>query len=107
GCASTDACRALIADALHYGANMRIAMPILEEMPHILAALRKREAAMLRLLAAFARAESPTDSKQDVDHFGRMVAAEWRRRGARICRAGQSYFCGLQTKRLEARLRAR
>src|SRR5438445_776391 len=39
---------------------------------------------MVRLLKRFARCESPTDSKPAVDHFGRMVAEEWRRRGAKI-----------------------
>jgi glutamate carboxypeptidase len=39
---------------------------------------------MLRLLEKFVRAESPTDAKSAVDRFGRMVAAEWRRRGARV-----------------------
>ena len=46
--------------------------------------LRPREAAMVRLLKRFVRCESPTDSKAAVDRFGRMVAAEWRKRGARI-----------------------
>jgi glutamate carboxypeptidase len=50
----------------------------------LLADLRGRRAAMLRLLARFVRAESPTDSKSAVDRFGRMVAAEWRTRGAKV-----------------------
>jgi glutamate carboxypeptidase len=37
---------------------------------------------MARLLGQFARAESPSLDKKAVDRFGRMVAAEWRRRGA-------------------------
>ena len=39
---------------------------------------------MVRLLKRFVRCESPTDSKPAMDHFGRMVAAEWRKRGAKI-----------------------
>jgi glutamate carboxypeptidase len=39
---------------------------------------------MLRLLKRFVRCESPTDSKSAVDNFGRMVAAEWRKRGAQV-----------------------
>jgi glutamate carboxypeptidase len=50
----------------------------------LLADLRGRQAAMVRMLERFARAESPTDSKSAVDRFGRMVAAEWRRRGAGV-----------------------
>jgi glutamate carboxypeptidase len=39
---------------------------------------------MLRLLGKFVRAESPSLDKNAVDDFGRMVAAEWRARGARV-----------------------
>jgi glutamate carboxypeptidase len=46
--------------------------------------LRPREAAMTRLLGQFVRAESPSTDKAAVDRFGRMVAAEWRRRGAKV-----------------------
>jgi glutamate carboxypeptidase len=46
--------------------------------------LRPRKAAMTRLLGQFARAESPSFDKAAVDHFGKIVAAEWRRRGARV-----------------------
>ena len=46
--------------------------------------LRARERAMARLLGQFVRAESPSLEKAAVDRFGRMVAAEWRRRGARV-----------------------
>src|SRR5438309_7087359 len=45
--------------------------------------LRSRQAAMLRLLKRFVHCESPTDSKVAVDHFARLVAAEWRKRRAR------------------------
>ncbi|MBI3669393.1 MAG: M20 family metallopeptidase [Acidobacteria bacterium] len=39
---------------------------------------------MLRLLGRFVRAESPSFDKAAVDRFGRLVAAEWRQRGARV-----------------------
>lgn len=39
---------------------------------------------MARLLGRFVRAESPSFDKAAVDRFGRMVAAEWKRRGARV-----------------------
>lgn len=39
---------------------------------------------MLRLLKRFVLCESPTDSKPAVDRFGRLVAAEWEKRGAKI-----------------------
>jgi glutamate carboxypeptidase len=44
--------------------------------------LRQREAAMTQLLGQFVRAESPSFDKVAVDKFGRIVAAEWKRRGA-------------------------
>src|SRR5271169_6467295 len=46
--------------------------------------LRAREAAMTRLLGQFVRAESPSFDKAAVDRFGKIVAAEWRRRGAKV-----------------------
>jgi len=46
--------------------------------------LRQREASMARLLGKFVRAESPSMDKASVDRFGRMVAEEWRRRGAKV-----------------------
>jgi glutamate carboxypeptidase len=51
--------------------------------------LRPREAAMTRLLGKFVRAESPSFDKAAVDRFGGIVAAEWRRRGARVTLVGQ------------------
>jgi glutamate carboxypeptidase len=50
----------------------------------LLSDLRSRESEMLRLLGKFVRAESPSFDKNAVDNFGRMVAAEWRARGARV-----------------------
>jgi glutamate carboxypeptidase len=46
--------------------------------------LKHRESAMVSLLGQFVRAESPSYDKAAVDQFGRMVAAEWKRRGARV-----------------------
>ena len=38
---------------------------------------------MVRLLGRFVRQESPSDDKGAVDAFGKLVAAEWQKRGAR------------------------
>jgi glutamate carboxypeptidase len=46
--------------------------------------LRPHEGAMTRLLEKFVRAESPSFDKAALDSFGRIVAAEWRRRGVRV-----------------------
>jgi glutamate carboxypeptidase len=46
--------------------------------------LQSREAEMFGMLGRFVRAESPSLDKQAVDAFGRMVAAEWRSRGAKV-----------------------
>jgi glutamate carboxypeptidase len=45
---------------------------------------RKREKEIVRLLGQFVRCESPSHHKAAVDRFGRMVASEWRRRGAKV-----------------------
>ncbi len=46
--------------------------------------LRQRETQIVRLLAKFVRCESPSHEKPSVDQMGRIVADEWRRRGARV-----------------------
>jgi glutamate carboxypeptidase len=46
--------------------------------------LQPHEAAMARLLGQFVRAESPSMDKAAVDRFGRIVAAEWKQRGAKV-----------------------
>jgi glutamate carboxypeptidase len=51
-------------------------------MRSLAAWLRLRERAMTRLLGQFVRAESPSFDKAAVDRFGRMVASEWKKRGA-------------------------
>jgi glutamate carboxypeptidase len=53
-------------------------------MTALLNDLRKREGAMLRLLERLVRAESPSYDKSAVDGCAKIVAAEWRRRGARV-----------------------
>jgi glutamate carboxypeptidase len=55
-----------------------------EKSHEMLAFLRSRRPAMLRLLKRFVLCESPTESKPAVDRFGRIVAAEWKKRGAKI-----------------------
>ncbi len=59
-------------------------------MKRLLAVLRGERGAMLRLLEKFVRAESPSFDKAAVDHFGRLVAAEWKKRGAKIAWLRQS-----------------
>ncbi|MGH9712449.1 MAG: M20 family metallopeptidase [Candidatus Acidiferrales bacterium] len=51
-------------------------------MRELLRHLRGREEQMLQLLGKFVRCESPSHKKAAVDRLGRMVATEWRRRGA-------------------------
>src|ERR1700689_447052 len=53
-------------------------------MESLLGWLRPREAAMTRLLGQFVRAESPSLAKAAVDRFGKIVAEEWRKRGASV-----------------------
>jgi glutamate carboxypeptidase len=53
-------------------------------MRKILRVLKSREAQMVRMLGSFVRCESPSHNKKAVDHFGEMVAAEWRERRAKV-----------------------
>lgn len=53
-------------------------------MRHLLRALRPRQAGMVRLLGRMVAAESPSFDKAAVDRLSRILAAEWRRRGARV-----------------------
>jgi glutamate carboxypeptidase len=55
-----------------------------EMMTALLRDLRGRESEMVRLLSQFVHIESPSDDKAAVDRFGKIVAAEWRRRGAKV-----------------------
>src|SRR5438105_14375134 len=54
------------------------------KMRSLLDWLRPRERAMTNLLGRFVRAESPGFDKAAVDWFGRIVATEWKKRGAKI-----------------------
>jgi glutamate carboxypeptidase len=53
-------------------------------MRELVRELRSREKEMVRLLGRFVRCESPSSIKAAVDHFGEIVAREWRRRGASV-----------------------
>lgn len=53
-------------------------------MRDLLKTARKREKEMVRLLGEFVRCESPSHDKAAVDRFGKIVAREWRRRGAKV-----------------------
>jgi glutamate carboxypeptidase len=46
--------------------------------------LRPREREMTRLLGRFVREESPSFDKAAVDRFGRIIASEWKKRGATV-----------------------
>lgn len=59
-------------------------MPGISLPQALLLDLRKREQAILHLLGALVRAESPSVDKAAVDRCGELVAAEWRKRGARV-----------------------
>jgi len=50
----------------------------------LLRELRKRAPRIARTLARFVRAESPSTNKRALDRFARIVAAEWKRRGANV-----------------------
>lgn len=52
-------------------------------MRKLLGDLRGRQAAMLALLGRLVRAESPSDDRRAVERAARLLATEWRRRGAR------------------------
>jgi len=55
-----------------------------KSMRKLLRELRGREKQMARLLGEFVRCESPSHDKAAVDRFGKLVAREWRRRGAKV-----------------------
>jgi glutamate carboxypeptidase len=54
------------------------------EMRKILRLLKSREAEMVRTLGLFVRCESPSHDKRAVDRFGEIVAAQWRKRDAKV-----------------------
>jgi len=53
-------------------------------MKSLLSDMRGREQGMVRLLEQMVRLESPSFDKAAVDRLGRLVASEWRKRGARV-----------------------
>jgi len=53
-------------------------------MAELLAQTKQNRKEMLRLLGNFVRCESFSRHKPAVDRFARLVAAEWKRRGARV-----------------------
>jgi glutamate carboxypeptidase len=53
-------------------------------MRKILHKLKGHEASMVKMLGMFVRSESPSRDKKAVDRFGTLVAAEWRKRGAKL-----------------------
>ena len=53
-------------------------------MADLLRETRQKEKEMVRLLGEFVRCESPSHDKPAVDRFARMVAQQWRRRGAKV-----------------------
>lgn len=64
---------------LRYGAMAEIGV-----MQSLHRELCRREAQMVRLLRQFVQSESPTNDKASVDRMARIVAREWRRRGAKV-----------------------
>jgi glutamate carboxypeptidase len=59
----------------------RPVQPIMQELGRWLG---PRQAPILRLLRQFVRCESPSHHKPSVDQMGRIVASEWRSRGAKV-----------------------
>ncbi len=59
-------------------------MQIDSTMRSLFKRLQPSQGGMTRMLGRFVRAESPSFDKAAVDRFGKIVAAEWKRRGAAI-----------------------
>ncbi len=53
-------------------------------MKELLRLARHHQPELLRVLERLVRTESPSNNKSAVDRCGHMLAAEWRRRGARV-----------------------
>jgi glutamate carboxypeptidase len=60
---------------------MSDAMPPMKELLRL---ARRRQPEILRVLKRLVRTESPSNDKVAVDRCGRLLAAEWRHRGARV-----------------------
>jgi glutamate carboxypeptidase len=54
------------------------------QMRKLLRDLRRRDKAMVSLLARFVRCESPSHNRAAVNRLGRMIASEWRRCGGKV-----------------------
>jgi glutamate carboxypeptidase len=65
-------------------------MKSLSTMRSLLGWLRPRQRGMTSLLGRFVRAESPSFDKAAIDQFGRIVASEWKKRGATVTLLRQS-----------------
>lgn len=57
---------------------------VLAKPKELLGILRRREHEMASLLGKLVRCESPSQNKAAVDRLGRIVAREWKRRGANV-----------------------
>lgn len=55
-----------------------------DAMRKILRKLKNHQASMVRMLGTFVRSESPSHDKKAVDRFSKIVATEWRKRGAKV-----------------------
>jgi glutamate carboxypeptidase len=53
-------------------------------MRNLLIDMKRREGEMVQLLGRFVQCESPSHDKGAVDAMGKIVAAEWRKRGAKV-----------------------
>jgi glutamate carboxypeptidase len=53
-------------------------------MKHLQRELGRHERGMVKMLGQFVRYESPSHQKAAVDRLGRLIASEWRRRGAKV-----------------------
>src|SRR6202162_5147981 len=53
-------------------------------MRKILRKLKRNKASRVKMLGTFVRSESPSHDKEAVDRFGTLVAAGWRKRGAKV-----------------------
>jgi glutamate carboxypeptidase len=61
-------------------------------MKELLASLRAQQSAIVKMLGAFVSCESPSHDKAAVDRFGKVIAAEWKRRGAKVRLLRQARF---------------
>jgi glutamate carboxypeptidase len=62
------------------------------QMKELVVVLRARLSDMVKMLERFVRCESPSHDKKAVDQLGRIVADEWKRRGAKVRVLRQARF---------------